>query len=114
MQRHDDFASVIAVDNAHFVCRRKRAFGCKSAARVDKSDKSVGNLDCNAGVYKRGLMRLYGDVFALAGVQIRPCGIRRAIFRNDCVFIQFFEFYGYVLHVFILLALRRKQMLRFF
>ncbi len=99
VQRHDDLASVIAVDNPHFVCRRKRAFACKSASGIYESDKTVGNLDCNACVYKHGLMRLDCDGFSLASVQVRSCGKLRAVFGYYCVFIQFFDFYGYVLHI---------------
>ena len=102
VQGHDDFAAIVTVDDADFVGRGDAAFASKSATSIHKPYCAFGKFDCDSRVDKHALVGRDLDCSTFASIQIRACGIRRAVLGKNGVLIEFFDFYGCVLHDFIL------------
>jgi hypothetical protein len=101
MERHHDFAAVIAVNNSYLVCRRQAALCGYTAAGVYEPCVAFGNFNRKARVDHYGLIRSYAYRFAVCQrVNIRSRSRNRAIGRGVRVFIELFEIYLHFYHSF--------------
>ena len=91
VKRNFDFAAVVAVHHAYFVCGRKSLLCCKTAARIYEARITYGKFKGYASGYDFCFACGNFYVFVKAGIKVRACGILTAVRGDASFFAELFD-----------------------